>query len=46
MELPKTRNMGVIVAPHVAEMHSEPLGEMGPNDVAIKMLACNICTTD
>jgi threonine dehydrogenase-like Zn-dependent dehydrogenase len=38
--------MGVIVEPHRAEMHSEPLGKMGPEDVAIRMLACNICTTD
>jgi L-iditol 2-dehydrogenase len=38
--------MGVIVEPHVAEMHSEPLGTMGPDEVVIKMETCNICTTD
>ncbi len=46
MELPKTRRMGVIVEPKVAEVHEEPIGEMGPDDVFVKMLTCNICTTD
>lgn len=46
MDYPKTRKMGVIVEPHVAEMHEEPLEEMGPDDVVLKMETCNICTTD
>ena len=46
MEFPKIRHMGVIVEPHVAEMHSEPVENMGEEDVLIQMEACNICTTD
>lgn len=46
MEIPKIRYMGAILEPHHAEMCSEPLEPMGPTDVTIKMLACNICTTD
>lgn len=46
MEFPKMRNMGVILEPHVAEMRSEPLKELGPKDLLLKMEACNICTTD
>jgi len=46
MEIPSIRHMGVIVEPHVAEMRSEPLGEMGPDEVILKMETCNICTTD
>ncbi len=46
MDYPKTRKMAVIVEPHVAEMHTEPLAELGPEDVLLKMETCNICTTD
>ncbi len=46
MELPKVRSMAAIMEPHVAEVHTEPLPEMGPRDVMLKMEACNICTTD
>jgi D-arabinose 1-dehydrogenase-like Zn-dependent alcohol dehydrogenase len=46
MEFPKTRNMAVIVEPHVAEMHTEPVEEMGTKDLLLKMEVCNICTTD
>ncbi|MDR1766392.1 MAG: zinc-binding dehydrogenase [Lachnospiraceae bacterium] len=44
--LPKEHYFGAIMAPKVAEVHSEPLREMGPKDVMVKMLICNICTTD
>ncbi len=46
MDLPKIRHMGVILEPHVAEMRFEPLPEMGPKDLLLKMETCNICTTD
>ncbi|MGI6665161.1 MAG: zinc-binding dehydrogenase [Christensenellaceae bacterium] len=46
MELPKVRKFAAIMEPHVAEVHEEPVGEMGPRDVFIKMETCNICTTD
>ncbi|MBQ9988179.1 MAG: zinc-binding dehydrogenase [Clostridia bacterium] len=46
MELPKIRHMGVIVEPHKAEMHSEPVGEMDADSVFIQMETNNICTTD
>ena len=31
---------------HVAEIHEEPMPEMGPRDVMLKMETCQICTTD
>ena len=31
---------------HVAEIHEEPMPEMGPKDVMLKMETCQICTTD
>ena len=31
---------------HVAEIHEEPLPEMGPRDLMLKMETCQICTTD
>lgn len=46
MKIPETRAFAAIMEPKVAEVHTEPLGELGPKDVLIKMLACNICTTD
>lgn len=46
MNLPKERSFAAIMEPHVAEIHTEPVGEMGPKDVFIKMETCNICTTD
>ena len=46
MDYPKMRKMGAIIEPKLAEMREEELGTPGPNEVVIKMLACNICTTD
>ena len=46
MNIPENRYFGVIVAPHQAEMHCEPLGQMGPEDLLLKMETNNICTTD
>lgn len=46
MAIPTERHMGVIVEPHVAEVHTEPLEAMGPEDVVIQMETNNICTTD
>ncbi len=46
MEIPKMRKMGAIIEPRLAEMREEELGELGKDEVLIKMLACNICTTD
>ncbi len=44
--LPDKIHFGVIVEGHKAEMHEGPFPEVGPEDVVIKMAACNICTTD
>lgn len=40
------RHMGVIVAPHRAEVHTEPIGVLKPTDLLLKMETNNICTTD
>lgn len=46
-EIPKEHFFGAIVGPEQAEMHSELMPEkLGPTDVLVKMLICNICTTD
>lgn len=37
---------GVLVKNHLAEVHEREIGEVGPNQVLVKMLACNLCTTD
>ena len=46
MNIPKNAFFTAIMEPKVAKMHEEPLPEMGPDDVLLKMEACNICTTD
>ena len=47
MDYPKIRHFGAIMEAQKAEMCSEPLEqELGPTDVMVKMLYCNICTTD
>ena len=43
---PEVRYMGVIVEPHRAEMHREPMPPLGAEEVLIRMETCNICTTD
>lgn len=37
---------GVLVKEHYAEIHERELGEVAPDQVLVKMLACNLCTTD
>lgn len=37
---------GVLVKEHQAEIHERELGKIAPNQVLVKMLACNLCTTD
>lgn len=47
MEIPKIHYFGAITEAEHAEMHSEPMPEkLGSNEVLLKMLVCNICTTD
>lgn len=43
---PEKREMGVIVEPHRAEVHSEPVPPLGAEEVLVQMETCNICTTD
>ena len=47
MKIPEIHYFGAIMAPELAEMHSEPMPEaLGPKDILVKMLICNICTND
>lgn len=47
MEMPKEHYFGAITAEKFAEVCHEPMPEkLGPTDVLVKMLICNICTTD
>ena len=47
MQMPKEHFFGAITSEKFAEVCSEPLPDkLGPTDVLVKMLICNICTTD
>lgn len=37
---------GILVKDHLAEVQERDLGEVKENQVLVKMLACNMCTTD
>jgi L-iditol 2-dehydrogenase len=36
----------VLTKAHTAKIHERPLPELGEDDVLVKQVACNICTTD
>ena len=42
----ETMKFGVLMEKKKAEIHYRPLPKIGKDDVLIKKLACNICTTD
>lgn len=47
MEMPKEHYFGAITGPEFAEVCREPMPtELKPTEVLVKMLICNICTTD
>lgn len=47
MQMPKEHFFGAITSEKFAEVCSEPLPDkLGPTDVLVKILICNICTTD
>lgn len=46
MEEIKKMKFSVLTEKGHAEVRERNLPEMGPDDVLVKQLACNICTTD
>lgn len=42
----RTMRFGVITEPHHAEVRERPLPALKDNEVLLKLMSCNICTTD
>lgn len=46
MELPKSTRIGVVTGKFEAEVQERKLPEVGPEQVMIKVKACNLCTSE